>query len=64
MVPILEMAFLVVCVVLGLWWFRRTNLFRAYRRSGGKDPGQHGLGWGSQGMSTHRDPPNRQSHRE
>jgi hypothetical protein len=39
----LEIAFLVVCVVLGLWWFSRTNIYRAHRRSGA-DPGQFGVG--------------------
>jgi hypothetical protein len=41
MVPMLEIAFLVVCAALGLRWFRRTNLYRAHRRSG-VDPGQRG----------------------
>jgi len=63
MVATLEAVFLIVCAVLGVWWFRRTNLYRAHRRSPG-DPGQHGYGWGSEGMYTHRAPPNRQSHRE
>jgi hypothetical protein len=52
-----------VGVALGVWWFSRTNLFRAHRR-GSRDPGQHGYGWGTHGMYTHVDPPNRQSHRE
>jgi hypothetical protein len=43
MVQILEIAFLVVSVVLGLWWFSRTNIYRAHRRSGA-DPGQFGVG--------------------
>jgi ribose/xylose/arabinose/galactoside ABC-type transport system permease subunit len=60
-VAMLEIVFLIVCVVLGTWWFRRTNLFRAYRRSGGRDPGQHGYGWGSEGMYTHRATPDRRS---
>ena len=41
MVPMLEIAFLVACTALGLWWFRRTNLYRAHRRSG-VDPSQFG----------------------
>jgi hypothetical protein len=41
MVPMFEIAFVIVCVVLGLWWFRRTSLYRAHRRSG-IDPGQSG----------------------
>lgn len=39
MVAVLEIVFLVVCVVLCVWWFRRTNMYRARRRSGA-DPGQ------------------------
>jgi hypothetical protein len=39
MVAILEILFLTVCGVLGLWWFSRTSLFRAHRRSGA-DPGR------------------------
>jgi hypothetical protein len=64
MVAMVEIAFLIVCVVLGLRWFLRTNLYRAHRRSPGGDPGQHGHGWGSQGMYTRRATPNKQSHRE
>jgi hypothetical protein len=64
MVAVFEIVFLILCVALGSWWFGRTNLFRAYRRSGGRDPGQHGYGWGSEGMYTHRATPHRQSHRE
>jgi hypothetical protein len=29
MVAILEIVLLVVCVVLGLWWFSRTSRYRA-----------------------------------
>ena len=29
MVAIVEIAALVVCVILGLWWFTRTSRFRA-----------------------------------
>ena len=29
MVAILEIVFLIVCVVLGLWWFSRTSRYRA-----------------------------------
>ena len=39
MVAMAEIAFLLVCVVLVVWWFRRTNMYRARRRSGA-DPGQ------------------------
>lgn len=60
MVAIFEVAFLVVVVVLGLRWFRRTNLYRAHRRSP-RNPGQHGYGWGSEGMYTHRATPDRRS---
>jgi len=40
MVPVLEVAFLIICALLGLWWFSRTKAFR-YRAHGGKaaDPG-------------------------
>jgi hypothetical protein len=41
MVAIFEVALLVVCASGGLWWFTRTNLFRAHKRSG-SDPGQRG----------------------
>jgi hypothetical protein len=41
MVAVFEIVFLIVCAGLGLWWFRRTNLYRAHRRSGG-DPSQFG----------------------
>lgn len=64
MVAVLEVVFLLVCVFLGVRWFRRTSLFRAYRRSGGKDPGQHGYGWGSEGMYTHRATPQQTPHRQ
>ena len=40
MVATFEVVFLIVVVVLGLWWFRRTNLYRA--RKSGADPGQSG----------------------
>jgi ABC-type nickel/cobalt efflux system permease component RcnA len=63
MVAMIEIASLFLLVILGVWWFRRTNLYRAHRRSPGV-PGQHGYGWGSEGMYTHRALPNRQSHRE
>jgi hypothetical protein len=63
MVPIFEAVFVVLMVTLGVRWLRRTNLYQARRRSP-RDPGQHGLGWGTHGMYTHVDPPNRQSHRE
>jgi hypothetical protein len=33
MVAIFEIVFLIVCVVLGLWWFSRTNVYRGHRRS-------------------------------
>ncbi len=39
MVAMLEIAFVIVCLVLGLWWFSRTSTFRAHRRSG-VDPGR------------------------
>ena len=42
MVAMLEIVFLIVCAVLGSWWFSRTNLLRAHRRSG-TDPGQSGV---------------------
>jgi hypothetical protein len=34
MVAMFEIAFVIVCVVLGLWWFSRTSTFRAHLRSG------------------------------
>ena len=41
MVPTLEIAFLVVCATLGLWWFLHTNIHRAHKRQG-LSPPQHG----------------------
>jgi hypothetical protein len=38
MVAMFEIAFLIVVVVLGVWWFRRTNLYRA--RSSRSQPRQ------------------------
>jgi hypothetical protein len=35
MVAMFEVAFLIVVVAIGVWWFRRTNWYRAYRRSPG-----------------------------
>jgi hypothetical protein len=29
MVAILEIVFLIVCMMLGMWWFSRTSRFRA-----------------------------------
>ena len=29
MVATIEIAFLIVCVLLGLWWFSRTSRFRS-----------------------------------
>ena len=40
MVAMFEIVFLIVCAVLVVWWFRRTNIYRAYRRSG-VVPGRH-----------------------
>ena len=52
MVAVLEIVFLIICAVLGVWWFRRTSLYRARR---GVDPGQSGhhklTGRGDQNMS-------------
>jgi hypothetical protein len=39
MVAMFEIAFLIVCVVLSVWWFRRTNLYRARRRAPRQSPG-------------------------
>ena len=33
MVAMFEIVFLIVFVVLGVWWLRRTKLYRANRRS-------------------------------
>ena len=41
MVPMFEVAFLVVCAAFGLWWFRRTNISKAHRRYG-FSPGRQG----------------------
>lgn len=42
MVAVFEVAFLIVCVLLVAWWFRRTSLYRAHRRSPGQ-LGDHSL---------------------
>jgi hypothetical protein len=34
MVPVAEVVVLVLLAVVGVWWFRRTPLYRAHRRSG------------------------------
>jgi hypothetical protein len=54
MVAMFEIVFLIIFMVLGVWWFRRTNLYRArYSRSqprqgidpnNGSDPPNHGVG--------------------
>jgi hypothetical protein len=33
MVAALEVVFLILFVALSVWWIRRTNLYRAHRRS-------------------------------
>jgi hypothetical protein len=33
MVATIELALLIACVVPVVWWFRRTNLYRAHRRA-------------------------------
>ena len=64
MVAMFEIAFLIVCTVLGLRWFRRTNIYRAHRRSG-VDPGQHGVGTSERfGMYTKPDGPEHHSYRD
>ena len=54
MVAMLETVFLILFLVLGIRRFRRTNLYRAHRRSG-IDPGRSGThrltGRGDQNMS-------------
>ena len=39
MVAMFEIVFLIVVVVLGVWWFRRTNMYRSRVKSGSQ-PGQ------------------------
>jgi hypothetical protein len=43
MVAMVEIVFLIVCVVLGLWLFSRTNMYRSRLRSGA-EPGQSDAG--------------------
>jgi hypothetical protein len=38
MVAMLEIAFLIICVGLALWWYSRTNFHRARRRSSRPSP--------------------------
>ena len=64
MVAMLEVAFLIVCAVLGVWWFRRTNIYRVRRRSS-IDPGQHGANaTGKFGMYSKQEGPEHHSYRE
>jgi hypothetical protein len=53
MVAIFEIAFLIACLMLVVWWFRRTNMYRSRRRSG-VDPAQYG---GAAGESLRKNPP-------
>ena len=39
MVAMFEIVFLIVVVVFGVWWFRRTNMYRSRVKSGSQ-PGQ------------------------
>jgi len=41
MVAMLEIAFLIVCAALILWWFSRTSAFR--HRKPGAEPDQRGV---------------------
>ena len=43
MVAVVEIAFLVVLVALGVWWFRRTSAYRS-RHESGMNPGQSDAG--------------------
>ena len=38
-VALLELAFLMLCVALGVWWFTHTSTFRSRRRYGANQPG-------------------------
>ena len=43
MVAVLEIAFLIVCAVLGVWWFSRTSTWahlKGKRDRGQRDPGR------------------------
>jgi hypothetical protein len=51
MVAMFEVVFLILCVALGVWWFLRTSLYKAHRRSPGQI-GDHSLtGRGDQNSS-------------
>jgi hypothetical protein len=51
MVAMLEIVVLIACAVVGIWWFRRTSLYRARRGDPGQ-PGHHKLtGRADQNMS-------------
>jgi hypothetical protein len=52
MVAKLEVAFLIIGAVVGLWWFSRTSRFRSRRRIG-EDPQGRG-----DRPESHLDPPN------
>jgi hypothetical protein len=57
MVAMFEVGFLIICLVLGLWWFRRTNLYRAHRRSPGQFDDTNSMGSpppGTLGGPSHR----------
>ena len=53
MVAMFEIAMVIVLAVLGVWWFRRTNMYRSCRRSG-VGPAQYG---GGAGESLQKHPP-------
>jgi hypothetical protein len=42
MVAMFEIVFLLVCAVLGVWWFSRTSMWS--RMKSGSEPGRHDLG--------------------
>jgi hypothetical protein len=42
MVAMFEIAFLIVCAVVGIWWIRRTKLYRA--RNGDPNYRPHSTG--------------------
>jgi hypothetical protein len=64
MVAMFEIVFVIVCAVVGLWWFRRTNIYRAHRRSGA-DPGQFGVATSERfGMYTRPEGPEKHSYRD
>lgn len=56
MIAILEIVFVIVCVMLGLWWFSRTSRFRARNTRLDHRDERHGSPGGSPDFPSDRFP--------